>query len=166
MKKKFLTVVTALFVAASMFLTACSDDGGSDPIAIDDFYGEFRGEHLILGLLPVGDTITITAAPLGADSITFYSLSLDASFNGKVTGADVAFADFEADSLMFSVDDNIYAKDILASGSAKLQSNKTTLKTSLKVDADVYNLDAVIPGQPSPKVFNNTSLPGTFNKVP
>src|SRR5688572_22886115 len=93
-----------LAIASAVFFTGCKDEGPS-AITITDFYGVYTGEHLILGLLPVPDSITITTAPLGADSITLYSLALDASFNGKVTGSDIAFATFTADSLNFSEGD-------------------------------------------------------------
>jgi len=161
-KKKILFAAVATLFATSIFFTSCSEEGGSSTITKADALGVYYGEHLILGLLPVKDTLTVTDA--GGDSIKVFTASMDTFFFATVVGADASIVPFVADSLMFSDSLQIYAKDIEATGTAKLQSNKTTLKTNLKVDAQVYNLDAVLPGTSSPKTFNNTALPGTFNK--
>lgn len=124
LKTKFFALAF-LALGFSALTTSCGkDDEKGEPV---DFEGTYYGEHVVMSLLPVPDTLTIRN--IDATTIGIYSVKLDKEFEAKVNGNKASIDSFEADK--FVAGENEFTGVKVESGTATLTDNKK-LKVELK----------------------------------
>jgi len=158
MKRKF-SLLAFVAVVAAFFAVSCGTDNNGDNCPGENGYvGTFKGNHSVLSIYNIADTITVTNPTAGDSKVYITSKALGRSFNGTIDASNCSKVILDSVIIDSAAISTVTLKNIRAGGYGTISSDKTTLTTKITIKSGTATLGSSnipIAGQ---------SLNGTFSK--
>ncbi len=157
MKRKF-SLLAFVAVVAAFFAISCGDDTTDSCPGEEGFVGTFKGNHSILSIYNISDTLTVTNPTADDSKVAINSKALGRNFNGTIDASNCNKVILDSILIDSAAISTVTLKNIRAGGYGIINSDKTTITTKITIKSGTATLGSTnIP-------VSGQSLDGSFTK--